>query len=263
MPTACPICGEDLVRDADEAVLRCVNIDCPAIIRQGIIHFVSKSAMNIDGCGEALITALLHDGLIRDAADLYTLTEECVSDLDRMGEKSAKNLISAIQKSKDCNLDRVINAVGIRGIGAETAKLLCAKFPSISQIKNAAFDELADIEGFGATLSENVVNAMKNPHYQKLLEKLEAAGVNMIYNQAESGDKRFAGKTFVLTGTLSNHTRDEAKALIEKSGGKVSGSVSKKTDFVVAGEDAGSKLTKAQSLGVTVISEADLMTMLS
>jgi DNA ligase (NAD+) len=262
-PRACPICGEELVRDADEAVLRCVNIDCPAIIRQSIIHFVSKSAMNIDGLGEAVITVLLSENLIKDAADLYSLSEKDIAKLDRMGEKSAKNLINSIDKSRENNLDRVINAIGIRGIGAETSKLLCAKCPSIEQIENVTVDELLSIDGFGATLAENVVSAMKNPHYQKLLEKLKAAGVNTVYKMSENNDSRFAGKTFVLTGTLSKYTRDEAKALIEKAGGKVSSSVSKKTDYVLAGEDAGSKLTKAQSLGINIISEVDFETMIN
>ncbi|MDR0987389.1 MAG: NAD-dependent DNA ligase LigA [Ruminococcus sp.] len=261
LPEFCPVCGEKAVKDDDESVLRCVNIDCPAIRRQAIIHFVSKPCMNIDGCGEAVITMLLDSGLIEDAGDLYKLTEDDIAGLSRMGKKSAENLINAIKESKKNPLDRVINAIGIRGIGAETAKLLCAKYPSIEKIKAATAVELETIDGFGETLSNNVVSAMQNPHYLKLLDKLIAAGVTTEFEIQSATDTRFSGKTFVLTGTLPTYTRDEAKAIIEGFGGKVSGSVSKKTDFVLAGEDAGSKLTKAQSLGVEVIDEGEFSRM--
>ncbi|MDR0904402.1 MAG: NAD-dependent DNA ligase LigA [Ruminococcus sp.] len=261
LPENCPVCGEKAVKDDDESVLRCVNIDCPAIRRQAIIHFVSKACMNIDGCGEAVITALLDNGLIEDAGDLYRLSVNDIAALSRMGKKSAENLINAIEDSKKNTLDRVVNAIGIRGIGAETAKLLCAKYPSLERIKAATEAELETIDGFGETLSKNVFDAMQNPHYLKLLDKLEEAGVNMEYERQSASDTRFAGKTFVLTGTLPTYTRDEAKAIIEGFGGKVSGSVSKKTDYVLAGEDAGSKLTKAESLGITVIDEGEFNAM--
>jgi DNA ligase (NAD+) len=261
LPENCPVCGEKTVKDDDESVLRCVNIDCPAIRRQAIIHFVSRPCMNIDGCGEAVITALLDNGLIEDSGDLYSLSETELAGLSRMGKKSAENLINAIENSKKNTLDRVINACGIRGIGAETAKLLCINYPSIEKIKSATEAELETIDGFGETLSKNVVDAMQNPHYLKLFEKLKAAGVNMEYEVQNAADTRFAGKTFVLTGTLPTYSREQAKAIIESFGGKVSGSVSKKTDYVLAGEDAGSKLTKAESLGVTVIDEGEFNNM--
>jgi DNA ligase (NAD+) len=261
MPETCPVCGERLEHTDSQSAVRCTNIGCPAIRRQSIIHFVSKSAMNIDGCGEAVITALLDRGLISDAADLYSLSADDIASLERMGKKSADNLIKAIEASKSNTLDRVINAIGIRGIGAETAKLLCQRFPSIDKIRAATVSELLTIDGFGETLSENVAEAMTNVHYSNLLEKLQNAGVQMTYETEAATDTRFAGKTFVLTGTLPSYTRDEAKAIIERFGGKVSGSVSKKTDVVLAGEDAGSKLTKAQSLGITIIDEENFRRM--
>jgi DNA ligase (NAD+) len=219
--------------------------------------------MNIDGCGEAVITALLDNSYIEDSGDLYSLSEKDLAELPRMGKKSAENLINAIENSKKNTLDRLINACGIRGIGAETAKLLCINYPSIEKIKAATESELETIDGFGETLSKNVADAMKNPHYLKLFEKLQAAGVNMEYELHSTSDTRFSGKTFVLTGTLPTYSREKAKEIIESFGGKVSGSVSKKTDYVLAGEDAGSKLTKAESLGVRVIDEKEFDEMCS
>ncbi|MDR0944385.1 MAG: NAD-dependent DNA ligase LigA [Ruminococcus sp.] len=259
LPDICPVCGEKTTKI--DAVLRCENINCPAVINKKIVYFVSKPAMNIMGCGEALIKTLLDKGIISDASDLYGLKKEDISSLERMGDKSAENLLNAIEESKNNSFDRVINAIGIRGIGAETAKLLCEKFPSLEAIKSATIDDLSAIDGFGETLSENVFEAMRNEGYIKLLDKLQAAGLSMEYKKAAPTDLRFEGKTFVLTGTLPTYTRDEAKAIIERFGGKTSGSVSKKTDYVLAGEEAGSKLTKAQDLGIKIINEDDFKKM--
>jgi DNA ligase (NAD+) len=259
LPDICPVCGEKTTKV--DAVLRCENINCPAVINKKIVYFVSKPAMNIMGCGEALIKTLLDKGIIADAGDLYSIKKEQICSLERMGEKSAENLLNAIENSKNNSFDRVINAVGIRGIGAETAKHLCEKFPSLEAIKKATKDELLSIDGFGETLSENVFEAMRNEQYLNLFDKLQSTGLSMEYKKEAPTDLRFEGKTFVLTGTLPTYTRDEAKAIIERFGGKTSGSVSKKTDYVLAGEEAGSKLTKAQTLGVKIISENDFNTM--
>ena len=199
---------------------------------------------------------------MKTAADVYSLKAEDIAALDRMGEKSAANIIAAIEKSKSAPLDRVIFATGIRGIGAATAKLLCDRFGSLEAIEAASKEDIAQIDGFGGVLSENVYSAFRNEHYIHLFSSLKAAGLSLSYEKKETADT-LGGKTFVLTGTLPTLKRDEAKKLIEAAGGKVSGSVSKKTDFVVAGEEAGSKLTKAQELGITVLSEDELMSMIN
>ncbi len=261
LPEYCPVCGTKAVRTEDEAVLRCPNVECPAQQMRNIIHFASKGAMDIEGMGPAVVKALLDEEKISTAADIYSLKKEDISSLERMGEKSADNLIKAIEKSKEAPLDRVIYAIGIRNIGAGAAKLLCDKFGSIDSILNASEEDISSIEGFGEVMSKNVSEAFKEKHFSELIEKLRAAGVKMEYETKLSGDGRFSGKTFVLTGTLPTMKRSDAKALIEKFGGKVSGSVSKKTDYVVAGEEAGSKLTKAEELGLTVISEKELIDM--
>ena len=215
--------------------------------------------MNIDGMGPAIAQALLDNGKIRSVADLYTLTMEDLLSLDRFAEKSARNLLDAIEKSKSAPLDRVIFGLGIRGIGQRAAVLLCDRFPSVEQIMNASVEQLAEIDGFGSIMAESVVQAFREPHRVALVQRLQACGVTMQYQAAQAQDQRFVGMTFVLTGTLPTMKRDEAKKLIESFGGKVSGSVSKKTSVVVAGEDAGSKLMKAESLGVEVIDEAELL----
>lgn len=261
LPERCPVCGTQAVRYEDEAVLRCPNTECPAQQYRNIIHFASKGAMDIDGMGPAVIQALLDKGFISTAADIYSLKAEDIAALDRMGEKSAQNLIAAIEKSKDAPLDRVIYALGIRNIGAAAAKLLCAGFGSIDRIMTATAEEIASIEGFGGVMSENTVKAFSEPHFIHMIERLKAAGVKMEY-KSEVKDNRFAGKIFVLTGTLPTLKRDEAKKIIESFGGKASSSVSKKTDYLLAGEEAGSKLTKAQELGVPVISEEEFMKMI-
>lgn len=259
LPTHCPVCGTEAVRDPEESVLRCPNTDCPAQLLKNVIHFASKGAMNIDGMGPAIAQALLDNGKIRSVADLYTLTMEDLLSLDRFAEKSARNLLDAIEKSKSAPLDRVIFGLGIRGIGQRAAVLLCDRFPSVEQIMNASVEQLADIDGFGSIMAESVVQAFREPHRVALVQRLQACGVTMQYQAAQAQDQRFVGMTFVLTGTLPTMKREEAKKLIESFGGKVSGSVSKKTSVVVAGEEAGSKLMKAESLGVEVIDEAELL----
>lgn len=260
LPEKCPVCGSEAVRYSDEAVLRCPNAECPAQQLKNIIHFASKGAMDIDGCGPALITSLLDRGLISTAADIYSLKAEDIAGLDRMGEKSAANLIAAIENSKNAPLDRVIYALGIRGIGSEAAKLLAERFGDIDTLLSATAEEMAQIDGVGEVLSRSAEKAFREPHFIHQIKALRAAGVKMAYEKSRKDD-RFAGKTFVLTGTLPTLKREEAKKIIESFGGKAAGSVSKKTDYVLAGEEAGSKLTKAQELGVKIISEAEFMEM--
>lgn len=261
LPEYCPVCGDKAVKFADEVALRCPNVDCPAQLKRNIIHFASKGAMNIDGLGEAIVTQLLDEKLIAGVTDIYRLTAEQLEVLERFGKKSAENLIKAIEASKENPLDRVIFALGIRNIGQSGAKLLCDRFGSIEEIMNASAEDIAAIDGFGEVMSENVVSAFHDKHFSDVVVELKALGVKMEYEKQDSGDNRFEGKTFVLTGTLSTMTRDEAKEIIVRLGGKAAGSVSKKTSYVVAGEEAGSKLTKAQELGVTILSEQEFLDM--
>ncbi len=259
LPAVCPVCGTPSVREEGESVLRCPNVECPAQLLKNLIHYASKEAMNIDGLGPANMKLLTETGLVKSPADLYTLNKEQLTALDRFAEKSADNLISAIAASKEAGLDRLIHALGIRNIGRRAAVLLCERFGDMDSLLAAGKDDVAAIDGFGEVMAESVVTALGEPHMRDLIAKLKAAGVDMTYTKQSTGDDRFAGLTFVLTGTLPTMKRDEAKALIESFGGKVSGSVSKKTNYVVAGEDAGSKLTKAQELGIAVLSEAELL----
>ena len=232
----------------------------PGSALKNIIHFASKDAMNIDGLGPAIITVLLEKGLIKSVADLYTLKKERLIELDRFAEKSADNLINAIEASKNNNLDRLIFALGIKNIGSKAAKLLCEKFSDINGIINASTEEISQIDGFGDIMAQNVEKAFKEPHLIEIINRFKSYGINMSYkSSSDNGDKRLNGKTFVLTGTLPTMKRRDAQELIEKSGGKVSSSVSKKTDYVVAGDDAGSKLIKARQLGIRVISEQELI----
>ena len=261
LPEYCPVCGDKAVKFADEAVLRCPNVDCPAQLKRNIIHFASKGAMNIDGLGEAIVTALLDNKLISGVADLYRLRSEQLEDLERFGKKSAENLINAIEASKENSLERVIFALGIRNIGQNGAKLLCNRFGSIEAIMKASAEEIAEIDGFGDIMAESVVSAFHDKHFADIVAELKSLGVKMEYEKQDSSDNRFEGKTFVLTGTLSTMTRDEAKEIIVRLGGKAAGSVSKKTSYVVAGEEAGSKLTKAQELGITILSEQEFLDM--
>ncbi|MGN0676435.1 MAG: NAD-dependent DNA ligase LigA [Ruminococcus sp.] len=259
LPSECPVCGTPSVRYEDESVLRCPNAECPAQLLKNLIHFASKEAMNIDGMGQAIMSLLVEKGLVKSASDIYELKASDLIMLERFGEKSAQNLIDSIEKSKKSNLDRLVYALGIRNIGQKASQLLCEKFPSMQDILNADKDSISEIEGFGDVMAENIVKALKEPHRIQLIQRLENLEVNMTYAKKSTGDGRFKGLTFVLTGTLPTMKRDEAKKLIESFGGKVSSSVSKKTSFVVAGEDAGSKLDKANELGVAVISESELI----
>lgn len=261
MPTTCPSCGEPVFREEGEAAVRCTNASCPAQLSRGIEHFASKDAMDIDGLGPQIVEALIRADLIRDPADLYSLKAEQVADLERMGDKSAKNLIDAIEKSKQAGLERLLFALGIRNIGAVAAAALAARFGTLEAAMDATVEDLCAIPDFGEITALCVVNYFSHEQNRALCRRLADAGLVTTSTAAPTGD-RYAGKTFVLTGTLPTMSRDEASALIKAQGGKVSGSVSKKTDYVVAGEAAGSKLTKANELGVTVIDEATLLEML-
>ena len=263
MPEECPECGHEVVRKPGEAAHRCVNPDCPAMAREGLIHFVSRDAMNIDGLGPSIIETLLEAELIRDAADLYGLSAEKLANLERLGEKSAANLVNAIAASREAGLGRVLFALGIRFVGAKVAGILAKTFGSMARLRDAAMEELVQIQDIGRRIAESVVGYFADPEHLSLVDKLEAAGVNLEYRQSgEMIPQTLAGKTFVLTGTLAAMGRDAAAAEIEKRGGKASGSVSRKTDFVVAGEEAGSKLTKARELGVRVLDEAEFVALL-
>lgn len=261
LPDVCPVCGTPSVRDDGESVLRCPNVQCPAQLLKNMIHFASKNAMDIDGLGDANMKLLVDSGLVKSPADLYKLEKEQLLSLERFAEKSAENLINAIQESKGRGLDRLVYALGIRNIGQRASVLLCERFHDMDSLLSAEKEDISDIEGFGDVMAENVVNALREPHRLELINRLREYGVNMIYDKHPSVDERFKGMTFVLTGTLPTMKRDDAKKIIESFGGKVSGSVSKKTSYVVAGEEAGSKLVKAQSLGINIISESDLLEM--
>ena len=259
-PDACPVCGAKLIKSEDEAAVRCPNDECPAKIFSQITHFASRGAMDIDGLGPAIVQALLDSGVIKSAADLYTIKIEQLLELENFKEKSASNLINAIENSKAQPLDRVVFALGIRNIGQSSAKLLCDKFGSIERIMEASEEELLEIDGFGEIMANSVVRELNEPKMKELIRRLKEYGVRMEYQKAQI-DNRFEGKTFVLTGTLPTLKRDEAKAIIERFGGKASGSVSKKTSYVIAGENAGSKLDKASQLGIEIIDEQQFLKM--
>lgn len=261
MPGTCPSCDSEVIREPGEAALRCHNPECPAQRLRNIIHFASRDAMDIEGLGPAVVEQLVSAGIICNAYDLYTIDAESVASLERMGEKSADNLLKAIEKSKQNDLYRVIYALGIRHIGQKAAKLLADKFGDMEGVMNADVEEIASIEGFGEITAQSIVRFFAMPQMRHYIEKLKEAGVNMRKN-SQTADNRLAGMTFVLTGTLPSLKRDEAAALIEKYGGKTSSSVSKNTTVVLAGEDAGSKLTKAQQLGVRIIDEREFLDML-
>ncbi|MGN0550546.1 MAG: NAD-dependent DNA ligase LigA [Acutalibacteraceae bacterium] len=263
MPKNCPSCGSRVIREEGEAVLRCTNTDCPAQLMRHLIHFVSRDAMDIDGLGPAVLAQLVEAGLVKSPADLYRLKKDDVKDLERMGELSAENLINAVERSKQNELYRLIFALGILHIGQKAAKLLCSHFGSIEKIMNAKTSEILQIDGFGAVMAQSVADYFSLEESKELISSLQTLGVKMYDAPAASSDGRLSGKTFVLTGTLPNLKRSEAAKIIEENGGKTSSSVSKKTSFVVAGEDAGSKLTKAQSLGIAVITEEELLHMVN
>lgn len=260
MPTLCPSCGEPVIRD-DEAATRCTNASCPAQLERHITHFASRDAMNIDGMGPAVVRLLIASGLIHNVADIYSLSAGEIEGLDRMGKKSAENLIAAIEHSKSAGLDKLIYALGIRQVGEKAARSLAEAFPDIELLFSASEEQISAIYDFGDISAHYIVNFFAHPQTRVLVDELKSRGVKTTYEVQKRGNI-FEGMTFVLTGTLPTMKRDEASRLIEENGGKVSSSVSAKTSMVLAGEDAGSKLTKAQSLGVRIISEEELLSML-
>jgi DNA ligase (NAD+) len=257
MPEHCPVCGGNVVRTEGEADHRCVNANCPAKLQGTILHFASRHVMNIDGLGEVLVNQLTERGLVKNVADLYKLTKDALLTLDRLGEKSAENVLAEIDASKQLPLERVIYGLGIRFVGERTAQFLAEHFGSLDAITKASTEDLEEVNEVGPRIAESIVEFFADEHNRKLVSDLRKAGLTFTGQKKEKGTK-LAGKTFVLTGTLARHTRDEAKKMIEDAGGRVSGSVSKKTDYVVAGSDAGSKLDKARELGVSVIGEEEL-----
>ncbi len=262
MPEKCPVCGGHVVRTEGEADHRCVNANCPAKLRESILHFASRRVMNIDGMGEALVTQLTDRGLVKNVADIYRVTKDDLLELERIGKKSAENVLREIEASKKLPLERVIFGLGIRFVGERTAQFLAEHFGSLEALIAASAEELEAVNEVGPRIAESIVEFFAEPHNRELVEQLRQAGLTLAGEKKLRGTQ-LAGKTFVLTGTLARLTRDEAKQKIEDAGGRVSGSVSKKTDYVVAGEEAGSKLDKAKELGVAVIGEAELEKLLA
>lgn len=261
MPEICPSCGAKAVREDGEAAIRCNNPDCPAQLLRMLIHFCSRDAMDIEGLGDALLNKLVEQNMIKTAADIYSLDFGKIAEMDKMGKKSAENLKKAIEKSKENDLSKLVFALGIRHVGAKAAKLLSDNFRDIDSIMNSSAENISKIDGFGLVMAQSVVDFMSMPQSQKLIADLKAADVNMKAEDTHI-DNRFSGKTFVLTGTLTKYTRSEASRIIENYGGKASSSVSKKTDYVLAGEAAGSKLAKATKLGVKIINEDEFAEMI-
>jgi len=264
MPTHCPECASELVRLEEEVALRCINPKCPAQIREGLVHFVSRNAMNIDGLGEKVIAQLFSEKLIVDVADLYHLQRDVLLGLERMGEKSANNLVQAIEASKQNSLEKLLFGLGIRHVGAKAAKILAQAFETIDKLQTATYEELTGINEIGEKMADSIVTYFEKPEVKDLVKELLELGVNLTYLgpksiKIEESNSYFAGKTVVLTGKLEQLTRNEAKDQIEILGGKVTGSVSKSTDIVIAGEASGSKLTKAQELGIEVWNEEKLV----
>ncbi len=262
LPQNCPECGAPVAKDEDGVHVRCTGAECPAQLLRNLTHFASKDAMDIEGLGPAVVEALVQAGFVKTPADLYHLDAQSIASLDRMGTKSAENLIAAIEKSKSNDLSRLLYAFGIRQVGQKAAKVIAARFGSLDSLCVASLDELLQVEDVGNITATNIVDWMSSEQSIHLIESLRQAGVNMI-STALPADDKFAGKTFVLTGTLEHFTRDEASEIIENMGGKVSGSVSKKTSYVVAGEAAGSKLKKANELGIPVLTEEELLQMMN
>ena len=261
LPTACPVCGAPVVRDEDGAAARCTGAECPAQLLRNLTHFASRDAMDIDGCGPAVLQQLVDSGLVRTAADLYALEAEKVAELDRMGKKSAENLIGAIEKSRSNDLSRLIYGLGIRQVGEKAAKVLAMRFGTLDALMAATVEELTEVPDVGEITARCIVDYLSQPQARDLIQRLRDAGVN-FRSTREVVDQRFAGMTFVLTGTLTRFDRKTAQSLIEERGGKAAGSVSKKTSYVVAGEAAGSKLRKAEELGVPVLTEDEFAQML-
>lgn len=260
LPEYCPSCHTKVVRKEGEAAIYCPNIECPAQLMRNLIHFASRNAMDIDGMGPAVLEGLVNAGWVHSPADLYDLTEEQIASLERMGKKSASNLMNALKKSKQNDLSKVIFALGIPEVGEKTAAELASAFGSMEKLSWATLEQLTALDGFGEVVAQNIVSFFLEERNRVQIERLAKAGVNMESTKVKAGDT-FEGKTFVLTGTLPTLKRNEAKELIESLGGKVSSSVSKKTDYVVAGEEAGSKLTKANELGITILTEEQLLQM--
>ena len=261
LPDHCPVCGAPVVRDEDGAHIRCTGAECPAQLLRHLVHFASRDAMDIEGLGPAVVEALVKADLVHGPGDLYHLGTEEVSKLDRMGKKSAENLIMALERSKENDLSRLLFAFGIRQVGQKAAKVLAVRFQTMDALMEATEETLTEVPDIGGITAKSIVEWFQSPQSLHLIETLREAGVNMVSREAPAGDK-LAGKTFVLTGTLEHFTRDEASTKIEAQGGKVSGSVSKKTSYVVAGASAGSKLKKANELGIPVLSEAELIQLL-
>ena len=262
IPDKCPVCGSSVVREDGEAAYRCTSSVCPAQIKRNIIHFVSRDAMDIDGLGPAVISQLLENNLISNAADLYYLKAEQIEPLEKMGKKSAENLINAIDLSKNNPLSRLITALGIRFVGAKASKVIAKSFKNLDEIMCADKETLMSVNDIGEAMADSMISYFKEPQNVDFLRKLRDCGVNFDGEADEVSDNRFDGLTFVLTGTLDSYTRDDASSIIESFGGKTASSVSKKTSYVLAGRDAGSKLDKAVSLGVTVISEDEFKSMI-
>ena len=258
MPAVCPVCGSHVVREEGEAARRCLNTNCPARLKESILHFSSRGVMNIDGLGDALVEQLVDRKIVRSVADLYQLTTETLIDLERMGKKSAANVIRNIENSKKAPLPRVLTALGIRFVGERTAVFLAETFGSMDRLMEAGKEELQEAEEVGPKVAEAVTDFFREPHNRELVERLRAAGLQFTYHTKRAKAGPLQGLTFVLTGTLPNLSREDAKQKIEAAGGKVAGSVSKKTNFVVAGEDAGSKLSKARELGIEILTEEQL-----
>lgn len=261
LPSVCPSCGANVIREEDEAAVRCVNPECPAQLLRNLIHFCSRDAMDIEGMGDAVLEKLVSNGLLSKASDIYTLKKEDFMTLEGFKEKSSQNLVDAIEKSKQNDLAKLVFALGIRHVGQKAGKILAEHFETMENLMNADLEKLTAIEGFGGIMAQSVVDFFALEQSKREIEALAALGVNMA-SQKEKIDNRFEGKTFVLTGTLPTYSRNEASEIIEKFGGKTASSVSKKTSYVLAGEEAGSKLTKAQSLGVTIISEEEFNEMI-
>jgi DNA ligase (NAD+) len=256
-PEKCPVCGTKVVRTEGEVDYRCVNANCPAKLRETILHFASRGVMNIDGMGDALVNQLTERGLVKNVADIYKLTKDNLLSLERMGDKSAQNILDEIENSKKLPLERVIYGLGIRMVGERTAQFLAEHFGSMEELEKVGVEELQNVNEVGPRIAESIVEFFSIAANRKLVQRLHEAGLTLTGQKKQRGTK-LAGKTFVLTGTLAHFTRDEAKKMIEDAGGKVTGSVSKKTDYVVAGADAGSKLDKAKELGVRVIDEKEM-----